>query len=62
MGEVIVHTYDEPNLKRLKKDKDADCTICVFAEKVNLVDGGEGYICKARLYDIKTHACFVRKY
>ena len=62
MGEVIIHKFVEPNLKRLKKDKEADCTKCVFAKETLLIDGGKGYRCIARLYDINTLQCFVRKY
>ena len=61
MAEVIVHKYVEPNLKKLKKNGNADCTNCVLSEKTPLLDGGEGYICKAALYDIKTLACYVPK-
>lgn len=61
MAEVIVHSYVEPNLKKLKKNENADCTNCILSEKTPLLDGGEGYLCKAALYDIKTLACYVPK-
>lgn len=61
MAEVIVHKYVEPNLKKLKKNENADCTSCILAEKTPLLEGGEGYLCKAALYDIKTLACYVPK-
>ena len=61
MGEVIVHKYADQNLRKLKKCEDADCTKCAFSEKTPLLDGGEGFLCKARLFDIKTLACFVPK-
>ncbi len=61
MGEVIVHRYVEPNLKKLEKRENADCCTCMMSEKTRLLDGGEGYLCKASLYDIKTLACFVPK-
>ena len=61
MAEVIVHEYAEPNLKKLKKNENADCTNCILSEKTLLLDGGEGYICKAALYDIKTLACYIPK-
>ena len=61
MGEVIVHEYVEPNLKNLKKNENADCTNCILSEKTSLLDGGDGYLCKAALYDIKTLACYVPK-
>ena len=61
MGEVIVHKYVEPNLKKLKKNENADCENCILSEKTHLLDGGEGYLCKASLYDIKTLACYVPK-
>lgn len=59
MAYVIVHQYVEANLKRLKRNKNADCSKCMMAEKTPLLDGGEGYLCKAALYDVKTLACFV---
>ena len=61
MGEVIVHEYVEPNLKNLKKNENADCANCILSEKTLLLDGCEGYLCKAALYDIKTLACYVPK-
>ena len=60
MSYVVVHQYDEPNLKRLKRNKNADCGKCMMAVKTPLwEDGGEGYLCRAALYDVKTLACFV---
>lgn len=61
MSDVIVHRYVEPNLKKLKKNKKADCINCMLAEKIPLLEGGDGYLCNASLYDIKTLACFVPK-
>lgn len=61
MNDVIIHRYVEPNLKKLRPNKEADCCNCMMAEKTRLFDGGEGYLCKASLYDIKTLACFVPK-
>lgn len=61
MNDVIIHSYAEPDLNDLKENKYADCRNCVMAEKTPLLDGGEGYLCKASLYDIKTLACFVPK-
>lgn len=61
MNDVIVHRYEEPNLKKLKKKQNADCCNCMMAEKTRLIDGGEGYLCHASLYDTKTLACFVPK-
>ena len=61
MAEVIVHEYAEPSFTKLKKNENADCTNCILSEKTPLLDGGEGYICKAALYDIKTLACYVPK-
>ena len=61
MNDVIVHRYEEPNLKKLKKNKNVDCCNCMMAEKTSLIDGGEGYLCHASLYDIETLACFVPK-
>lgn len=57
----IVHKYVEPDLNNLKANKNADCCNCLMAEKTNLLDGSDGYLCKASLYDIKTLACFVPK-
>lgn len=61
MGEVIVHKYVEPNLRKLKRNKKADCCNCMMSEKTRLLDGEEGYLCKAALYDIKTLSCYVPK-
>ena len=61
MGEVIVHEYVEQNLKKLKKNENADCANCILSEKTPLLDGGEGYLCKAALYDVKTLSCYVPK-
>lgn len=58
---VIVHNYVEPDFENLVEDENADCVNCLFSEKAMLVDGDEGYVCKARLYDVKTQACFVAK-
>lgn len=61
MSNVIVHRYVEPNLGKLERNENADCCKCMMAKKTPLLDGGEGYLCKAALYDIKTLACFVPK-
>lgn len=61
MAWVIVHKYVEPDLNNLKTNKNADCCNCLMAEKTKFLDGGEGYLCKASLYDVKTLACFVPK-
>ena len=61
MNKVIVHKYAEPNLKKLATNKDANCRNCLIVEKIRLMDGDEGYLCKAALYDIKTLACFTPK-
>lgn len=61
MSDVIVHRYVEPNLRRLKRNKNADCSKCIMAEKTRIIDDEDGYLCKAALYDIKTLACFVPK-
>ena len=58
MGDVIIHDFVEQNLRKLKKNKNADCCNCMLAEKVQLLDGTEAYVCNASLYDIKTLACF----
>ena len=61
MSDVIIHRHGEPNLRRLKRNKNAECRKCVMAEKTRSFDGGEEFLCKAALYDIKTLACFVPK-
>jgi hypothetical protein len=61
MAEVIVHKYVEPDLKKLKKNENADCTTCMMCEKTRVMDEENGYLCKAALYDIKTLACYVPK-
>ena len=61
MAWVIVHNYVDPDLNNLKANKNADCSNCLMAEKTKFLDGSEGYLCKASLYDIKTLACFVPK-
>ena len=38
MNDVIVHRYEEPNLKKLKKNKNADCCNCMMAEKTRVVE------------------------
>ena len=59
MNDVIVHRYEIPNFRKLKKNENADCCNCMMSEKIKLIDGKEGYLCHASLYDIKTLACFV---
>ena len=61
MSYVIIHEYAEQNLRHLKKCNGADCSNCAMAEKTRVLGGDEGYLCKAKLYDIKTLACFVPK-
>jgi hypothetical protein len=61
MSDVIVHKYVEPNLKELKRNENAECCNCMMSEKTRILDDGEGYLCKAALYDIETLACFVPK-
>lgn len=61
MSAVIIHKYVEQNPKRLKRDRCADCTKCAMAEKTHILGRVEGYLCKARLYDTKTLACFIPK-
>lgn len=62
MGEVIVHSYAAPNLRRLKRRETAKCVTCKLSEKTRLIDGEDGYLCIASLYDIKTLACYVPDY
>jgi hypothetical protein len=57
---VVIHSCEEKNLKKLKRNEEADCQTCALAEKTLLVDGCEGYMCKAALYDIETLACYVK--
>lgn len=61
MNDVIVHKYPEQKLRKLKRKESADCCNCLLAEKKKLIDGNEGYVCNASLYDIKTLACFIPK-
>ena len=61
MGVVVVHDYAEPNFKSLKKNRFATCEECMFSEETKLLDGNDGYLCHAALYDTKTLACFVEK-
>lgn len=59
MNDIIIHQYSEPDLLNLIPNKNADCCNCMMAEKTPLLEGGEGYLCKASLYNIKTLSCFV---
>ena len=65
MSHVIVHSYEPPNFSKIGKKAprpDERCEYCMLAEKTRLVDGEDGYLCKARLYDAKTLMCFVPDY
>ena len=55
----VIHRYEKKNLRNLKKNEDADCTKCSFAEKTPDIEGGYVWLCRAALYDIKTLSCFV---
>ena len=59
MNEVIIHRYVEPDFNNLTPNEAADCCNCMMAKKTRLLDGGEGYLCNASLYDVKTLSCFV---
>lgn len=61
MSYVIVHRYVEPNLQKLKTNRNADCSKCMMSEKTERLDGEDTYLCKSALYDIKTLACFTPK-
>ena len=61
MSEVIVHRFVEQKVKNLKRNEYADCTKCALSERTKLMDGEEGLLCHAALYDIKTLACFIPK-
>lgn len=61
MNHVIVHKYVEADLSHLEKNEAADCSECLLAEKTNFLEGGEGFVCKAALYDIATLQCFIPK-
>jgi hypothetical protein len=61
MSHVIVHKYVEPDFSNLKKNQTADCAQCQLAEKINLLEGGDGFLCKAALYDVATLQCFIPK-
>lgn len=58
---TIIHKYDIKNMRKLTRNKEADCTTCKFAEKSRTVDGIDEYICEAALYDIKTLSCYVKR-
>ena len=55
----VIHRYEKKSLRNLKKNEDADCTKCYFAEKTPDIEGGYVWLCHAALYDIKTLSCFV---
>ena len=55
----VIHRYENKSLRNLKKNEDADCTKCAFAEKTPDIEGGYAWICNAALYDIETLSCFV---
>lgn len=55
----VIHRYEKKSLRNLKKNEDADCTKCSFAEKTPDIEGGYVWLCHAALYDIKTLSCFV---
>lgn len=57
--DVIIHAYVEPNLKKLVRNKEFDCTTCGLAKRVKGIDCEEVYLCRAALYDLKTLACHV---
>lgn len=57
----VIHRYEEKSLRNLKKNEDADCTKCSFAEKTPDIEGGYVWLCHAALYDIETLSCFVPK-
>lgn len=61
MSAVIVHKYVDPELKGLKKCEEADCAKCMMSEPTRLLcdNDAEAYLCKARLYDTCSLACFV---
>lgn len=55
----VIHRYENKSLRNLKKNEDADCTKCAFAEKPRDIEGGYVWLCNAALYDIETLSCFV---
>lgn len=55
----VIHSYEKKNLKKLRRNNEADCTKCAFAEKTPDIEGGYVWMCHAALYDIKTLSCFV---
>ena len=55
----VIHIYEEKSLRNMKKNEDADCTKCYFAEKTPDIEGGYVWLCHAALYDTKTLFCFV---
>lgn len=59
---VVIHAYTPKNLKKLTLNEDADCASCAFSEKCRTVDGIDGYLCRAALYDTETLSCYVKKF
>lgn len=57
----VIHSYEKKNLRKLRRNEEADCTKCAFAEKTPDIEGGYVYLCHAALYDIETLSCFVPK-
>lgn len=57
----VIHSYEKKNLRKLRRNEEADCTKCYFAEKTPDIEGGCAWLCHAALYDTETLACFVPK-
>lgn len=55
----VIHSYEKKNLRKLRRNEEADCTKCAFAEKTPDIEGGYAWMCHAALYDVKTLSCFV---
>ena len=58
---IVIHCYEEKNLRKLSRNDEADCTKCAFAEETPDIEGGYAWLCHAALYDTETLACFVPK-
>lgn len=61
MNYVVIHKYAEPDLAHPQENSCADCAKCLLAEKTKILDGEDGLLCKAALYDVETLQCFIPK-
>ena len=40
----VIHSYEKKNLKKLRRNDEADCTKCAFAEKTPDIEGEYVYL------------------